>query len=445
VHVRPSGAEDRWLPWLLLATLLSRLPLLAPGFGSETNAWRNAVAALHMRELGHYQPIRLPGAPVFDGITTMLVAAGPFATNAAAAIAGTLAVLAFVLVARRAGVYRRLWPTLAFAFGPPLWVSATQTIDFSFGLALVLFAYLAALGKRGAWAGLLLALATGCRGTFAWFMPPMLMLLVARGAAPGAVARYLISFLVVTTVLVALVLARATPGELAGSVGFHMRHLFSLSELVPVLRAAAVSTLGKLGTIAAIIGLVASRFVRRERLRRTPDHGPVVFELWAVTIVAIGYLLFPFEGAYTIGAVPFLLLLLGRALSPTWLAVTALAIVSESFVTPQITKPRLDAGRVFAERALRVSDEAATRALLARTPAEPTVFEVGRLAVSQLMMKDPTLERTASAWAPFRQPTGVALWSRDRRLGFASALEPVQRDSLAAAGYRVVADSTLRR
>jgi hypothetical protein len=98
--------------------------------------------------------------------------------------------------ARRAprGVYRRLWPTLAFAFGPPLWVSATQDDRLPFGLALVLFAYLAALGKRGAWAGLLLALATGCRGTFAWFMPPMLMLLVARGAAPGAVARYLISF-----------------------------------------------------------------------------------------------------------------------------------------------------------------------------------------------------------------------------------------------------------
>ena len=85
--VRPSGAEDRWLPWLLLATLLSRLPLLAPGFGSETNAWRNAVAAPHMRELGHYQPIRLPGSPVFDGITAVVVCGGLSSSAANRAVA----------------------------------------------------------------------------------------------------------------------------------------------------------------------------------------------------------------------------------------------------------------------------------------------------------------------------------------------------------------------
>jgi hypothetical protein len=209
--------------------------------------------------------------------------------------------------------------------------------------------------------------------------------------------------------------------------------------------AAAVSTLGKLGTIAAIIGLVAVVSCGANRLRRTPDHGPVVFELWAVTIVAIGYCCFPSKAAYTIGAVPFLLLLLGRALSPTWLAVTALAIVSESFVTPQITKPRLDAGRVFAERALRVSDEAAIRELRrarprsrrarGRTPGRQSADARGHLARA---------DRRGVGAVPAANRRGAV--SRDGR----PRVRPVPSSratatSLATAGFRVVVDSTLRR
>ena len=259
VRVRASEAEDRWLPWVLVAVLLSRLPLLGGGFGSSAEAWRNAVAALHMRELGRYLPFRMPSFPVFEGFTALLIPGGSFATNAAAAVASLVAVLAFVRVARRAGIARPFWPTVAFAFGAPLWVSSTMTIDFAFGLAFVLFAYSTALDRRGAWTGLLLALAAGCRPILWLLFPPMLVVLLARGAKPGTVGRFAVTFVAISVVLAILVLANAPPGQFGGSLGYRFQHLVTPQVIVPVLRRAAVFSLGKLGILVAALGLKIGR------------------------------------------------------------------------------------------------------------------------------------------------------------------------------------------
>src|SRR6266542_3767104 len=67
--------------------LLSRYPLLHGGYGSDDDAWRSVVSALHMRESGHYVPSRIPGYPLFEFLLVFLVPFGPFATNLASVLA----------------------------------------------------------------------------------------------------------------------------------------------------------------------------------------------------------------------------------------------------------------------------------------------------------------------------------------------------------------------
>src|SRR5256885_10971067 len=59
---RPSS---RWGDAALaLGIAASRLPFLAAGYGTDTDAWKLAFAAREIGTTGHYAPSRLPGYPV---------------------------------------------------------------------------------------------------------------------------------------------------------------------------------------------------------------------------------------------------------------------------------------------------------------------------------------------------------------------------------------------
>jgi hypothetical protein len=153
-------------------------------------------------------------------------------------------------------------------------------------------------------------------------------------------------------------------------------------------------------------------------------------------VVGAFYLLIPYEAAYLIPMLPFALLLSGRLLTRPLLAVAALLIVSEVLVTPLFDQRRLVPGRLFHERVVRRQDLARTEALEARRPPRRTVFVVGRYEVHRLLVMAPSLERTDAAWAPFGA-AGVALWSPDRRVGYASFLDRTSREALEREGYEV--------
>ena len=54
------------VPALLVAAivLVSRLPFLAPGYGTDADAWRIAWAAHGIASTGRYEAARFPGNPI---------------------------------------------------------------------------------------------------------------------------------------------------------------------------------------------------------------------------------------------------------------------------------------------------------------------------------------------------------------------------------------------
>lgn len=434
------------------------------GFGSDGDAWRNALAALRMREVGHYVASRPPGFPVFEALLVPLVPLGWVATNALAAVAGVVAVMVFLRVSRELNVPSPFWLAFAFAFSGVLWVYASQTMDYTLGLALLLGTYWSLLNRRHLLAGLLLALAAGCRlSTATLVLPALAMLLIDRAGRRG-VASFLASFVVVTVGLyIPPILHYRSVGPIPGFF-WHASRMHATPETLPgLLRSDTVFLFGKLGSLSLALGLIAQllleiyRRVRRSDRRREEDSGVspsrsrfeagtpparrftrpgIVFEAGVVLVVATAYLMAPYQPEYLIPLFPFLLLLAGRVLARPLLVVTALLIASEVVAVPLFDLRGWAPGRLVLEMNQRREALRVVKALEDRRPTEPTVFVVGRVATIQLHILVPSLEREENVWRAWIEP-GVALWSPDRRLGYAALIDRSTRKALETEGYRV--------
>jgi hypothetical protein len=428
--------------WLLLAGfVLSRAPLLGGGFGSDDDSWRNAVAALRMREIGHYIPSRVPGFPLFEGLMAGLIRGGPNATNGAAALAGLAATILFWRLLRARGVREPIWPLLAFAFGAPLWIRCTQSMDYAFGLAFFLAAWLAALSRRYGPAGILVALATGCRPSYALASLPMLVLMQARREPPRRFLAYGLGLAPLTAALFTPVLLSPEAEHLERHIAHHAaRAHVTAGNALWMAKRGALFALGRPGLLAAglaIAAALAARWRRRSEPRPAlPGAGAVrAFEVSLALSIGGFWLLIPYDEAYLLPLVPLALIALARSLPRAWLVATMLAITAEPLVSIRLDA-RLVPGELFQEIAERRRQLAEVRALLERRPTVPTVYVVGRAAVLRLLVLDPSLARMAPAWSPFHQP-GVALVSRDGRRSFAEDLEPGQEAALASEGRAV--------
>lgn len=424
---------------------LSRLPLLGGGYGSDDDAWRNVVAALRMRELGHYVPSRAPGFPVFESLLAVLAPFGWLATNGATALAGVVAALLFYRLALRLGVHAPGTLSLGFAFCSGLWITTGQTMDYAYGLALTLAAYLALLDRRHLAGGILLALAAGCRVTLGAQLLGAATLLLTRHVPARAWMALLGGFGVTLALEFIPVLRSPELGNLRREAAYHVSHAHvTLRTLAPFTRSALVFTFGRFGRVVlALAGLaIAWEWLRtRGSAASKPggngfERGAVAYELWGIVVTVCFFMMVPYENAYMLPALPFALLLLARALRPAWIGVLATVLMIEPLATVEPGTWHIVPGQLFQERARRRADVAETRALAALEPNAPTVFVVGRFRVHRLLVLEPLLGRLPPAWQPFTAP-GMALWRPVHRVGYAQALTDTQRDSLQRAGYHI--------
>ena len=421
--------------------LASRAPLLAGGFGSDDDAWRNAVAALHSHLAGRYVPSRVPGFPVYEGLLFLLVPLGSLATNALSVLAQGTATCFLWRIGRRLDLPASGWIAAAFALAPSVWVQTSQTVDYALTLALFLAAYDQLLGARWKTAGILLALAAGSRATTGLLIAPALLFAWQSTRSWRALFALSAGFTLVAVAVFLPALLAPETGGLQGHLLKHVSRHHLRAEAAPgVARGSLVFLFGKAGALGLIASVVAGTVAGSGRCRRpAPRRGrpALIFEAPAVLIVAAAFALIPYDPAYLLPALPLLLLMMGRLAQRHVLALAALLMASEAFVVPLLGTRRLVPGRLPVELAVRARNRDESLRLLRPPAGPPGILVVGRFGILRLLVLAPELERTDAAWAPFDGP-GVALWRAGRRIGYAATLTARQRDSLAAAGYRIV-------
>jgi hypothetical protein len=167
-----TNARERLALLLVaLAVLLTRLPWIGSGYGSDPDGYRVVIVARQIAHGGGYEASRLPGYPVYEYLTALSAWHAPWVSNAVTALFSTAAFVFFALIARELGVRRYLLIALALAMTPVIYISSCCTMDYIPALAGQLAASYALLRGRPALAGLLLGISVARAGAGAAPVP----------------------------------------------------------------------------------------------------------------------------------------------------------------------------------------------------------------------------------------------------------------------------------
>jgi hypothetical protein len=310
----------RPLPAALISLVFvaSRLPFVRLGYGSDPDAWRVAMSARYLLQHGTYLPSRLPGYPLHDIAMAAFIRGGWTLTNLATVAAALAGVFCFAAILKRLNLPGAGLLTVTFAFLPLLWVTSTETLDYSWALGLLLGSYLALLSRRPEIAGLLLGLAGGFRITYLAFALPLALLIVQDGR-PRDLFRFLACMLASWIVVFSPVWVRYGAG------------FWNFYDVRPgwgdVIRSLTEGSAGLL----PILVVVACLAVSWRELRPLPSILALEPHAAAWAMIALlalfVFVRLPLQTYYLMPAAPFLLLLLARVLRRPVLAIICLSLL----------------------------------------------------------------------------------------------------------------------
>jgi len=371
-----SAHERLLLIVAALAVLLTRLPWIGAGYGSDPDAYRVVIAARQIVRTGQYQASRLPGYPVYEYLTALTAWSPPWVSNALTALASVAAFVFFALIARAFGVRRYPLLALAFAMTPVTYISSSCTIDYMPALAAQLAATYAVLRGRPLLAGMLLGIAVGCRITAGALALPLCLWMLLNGERWRAL-RQCLAFGI--TLLAVCVLCFMPVWRRYGTDFFAFYDNGWYPPLDVVFSRALPLVWGVLG-VAALAALLCAlpfyyRYARRALALARTRHA-LWMALAAIVLYLIAYLRLPDEAGYLVPAVPFVLLAIAL-LTPPWASGTlAAALLVSSWVGFEHGVPSLDSP-IVEDHLVRASQQQSTAAVLdavARLPGHATII-----------------------------------------------------------------------
>jgi hypothetical protein len=321
---------SRAMPFALLSVVyvLTRLPFLDYGHGTDPDAWRVALTAHHFWETGSYFPSRLPGNPLHEVVTTLFIPGGWIATNLTTLAVSLVGVYLFARIVRLHELPNTAVIVVGYAFAPLLFINSIATMDYMWALTAVLGAYYCHVTGRPLWAGVLLGAAIAFRLQSAVVWLPLAYLAWRQGRlrdlVPLSLAMGGITLICFAPVLVVY-----------GTDFFN--YYDAQVNASEVLRLVGKEALGILGAVGVMLGVLISlpRFrALPADLRREPYVGA-----WAlfIAVYALSFARLPHEIAYLIPVFPFGLLLLGRYLTRVAMAGAVAAILLAGFL--DVTTP----------------------------------------------------------------------------------------------------------
>ena len=316
---------------LALVFLIVRLPYINYGYGTDPDAWRVAMTALHFWETGDYFPSRLPGNPLHEMVMILFVPGGWIATNLATALASLAGVYFFALIVRELRLPTPGLLVIGFAFTPLLYINSISTMDYMWTLTCLLGAYYFVMKGQPLLAGVLLGAAVGFRMQSVMFWAPLVYLVWRQGrfaeVAPLSLVAGGVALMSYAPVLV--VYGVSFLNYYDAPVGYQ--------DVVRLLGKEALGVLGGLGVLGAAAFSLSN-------LKQLPgDIGRDVHVAVWVAVIALYFISFsnlPHEIAYLIPVFPFGILLMARYFSRTALAVAIGAILLAGLI--DITTPQQD-------------------------------------------------------------------------------------------------------
>jgi heparin/heparan-sulfate lyase len=313
-----------------LLLLALTVPRLLVNYGADGDAIRNVAGAERFAATGVYQPVRLPGSPLFDLILSAVTPwGGPAGANALVLIffLGSIVVFRRLCGTHPQGDLLVAW----YALTPVLVKNAATTMDYIPGLALLLSSYLALRERHVILAAVLLGCSAGMRISNILFVLPSVVFILTRDREGKRAVMYL---------ALAVTLAAALNWPL-------LTHVFQTGAGIQVPPRPALTTVLMAGynglrvwgpVATAVLMVVCLLNANRLKLllgRRERDPAMGV-EVLSILLFLGLYLLMPDEPEYLMPVIPFAYLFLARFVPRAHLTVLAALVFAAGFVSLEL-------------------------------------------------------------------------------------------------------------
>ncbi len=295
---------------IFLVVLVTRIPWLSAGYGSDDDSYRVIDSAAHIAQTLEYKASRLPGYPAYEYLLAFTAAkSSPLISNFLTALASSIAALFFALILRSFNVRQYALLSFSFAMTPVVYINSTCTMDYMFAACLILGSTYFVLIHRNMLAGLFLGLAIGFRITSGAMLLPFIILILMEGYSLKSIKR--ISSLTLITLLVGGICF--LPVIKSYGMGFFTFYEFELRYHIIVywLYKGIIEVWGIIGTIGIIcvvfFGLFSLSDIK-QRFKQANVRRCLIFALVASLIYIFAFLRLPHQAGYLITVVPFIIL-----------------------------------------------------------------------------------------------------------------------------------------
>lgn len=135
--MKPQARETLILILLFFAVLISRIPFIEYGYGIDPDSWRVASVANAIHTTKQYVASRLPGYPVQEITYALLPIKNATVYNFLTAFLSSLCVLYFAKFIKQLGFKHYLYPSIALAFVPIVYINSTNSMDYIWALCFI--------------------------------------------------------------------------------------------------------------------------------------------------------------------------------------------------------------------------------------------------------------------------------------------------------------------
>ena len=315
-----------------LLILLTRLPFLTNGFGTDEDSWGLALTAFNIHNTLSYEVSRFPGFPVHELVSSVFIVGGAVALNLMTAVMSSVAVLFFVCALQE---MRFKFPYLAgvvFAFAPVVFIHSTDTIDYMWAMAFIMLSFWMILSGQTIVSALALSVATGCRITSLAMLMPFSVLLIDKNLSTRknaiAILRYCIIALMFSVVIYLPVIIKY------GKAFLTFYDLSGYPTISKVLYKFTLGVWGIAGSVAILFAIGSLLFSSplspgKFLLPKTINEKHIIAWLVAIDLTIIIFIRLPYESGYLIPIVPFTIMLFGKYMrEKAFIIFSALIIVS---------------------------------------------------------------------------------------------------------------------
>jgi hypothetical protein len=319
--------ENQLAFFIAIAVLLSRIPFLFTGYGSEEDAWGLILVARNISLSGVYEVSRLPGHPLQELLLSLAWKLPSWLLNFFTAVISSAAVLFLMLSLKKINCRNYLLAGLFLAFAPAFYMNSSNIMDYNWTIALVIFSFYNVLRGNIINAAIFLGLACGFRITAGAMLLPLAFILMREEQSLQKII--LFSTVTIATALICFIPVWYT----YGSDFFTYYEYFPYPPLAKNIYKATIGAWGLPGFLALIAGVVMAGYnlidlrKKENRLRTTL----IVSCLITIFLYTYAFIKIPQKSAFVIPVIPFIAVIFALLLNYRQMALVISLMIFSSF------------------------------------------------------------------------------------------------------------------